>query len=377
VKILVFGGSFDPPHRGHAALLRAGARRLRPDLILVVPAWRNPQKGRRPEDSADRAAMARLGLVEELPAGPRRRARVDLTELRGAKPVYTAATLRRLARAHRGAELHFLTGWDAAVSLPSWGGAKALPKLARWWTARRPGEGGKLPRFVRVLPDRMPDVSSSEVRARLTLGEDAPELLTPAVRAHIARRRLYGLDRLEKLAEMLAPARFEHSRCVARLAGALARRWGLDEGKALLAGLLHDCGRSVPVPRMGAYARRRRLKMPALAETARHNPVALHAHISEDLCRRTFGVDDAEVLSAVRKHTLADAEMSPLDRALYVADCCSEDRTYPEAAGLRRLAFDDLDEAARACMANKIRWCVEDGAWLNPLTLTAWNSLIA
>jgi predicted HD superfamily hydrolase involved in NAD metabolism len=128
---------------------------------------------------------------------------------------------------------------------------------------------------------------------------------------------------------------------------------------------------------MGAYARARRLKVPLLAETARLEPVALHAHLSEDLCKRRFGVRDAEVLSAVRKHTLGDPEMSLLDKIVYVADACSEDRRYPEAAGLRRLAFDDLDDACKACMANKLRWCVERQLWIHPLAVCAWNSLAA
>ncbi len=221
----------------------------------------------------------------------------------------------------------------------------------------------------------MPDVSSTEIRARLLLDEDASSLLVPAVRDLIERRKLYGAGRLEKLSRMLKPQRFEHSLSVARLAGALARRWGADEEKALLAGLLHDCGRSVPVERMGAYARSRRLKAPERELTARLNPIALHAHISEDLCKRRFGVDDPEILSAVRKHTLGDAAMSLLDKVVYVADACSEDRSYPEAAGLRKRAFDDLDEAHKACVSNKLRWCLEEDRWIHPLALSAWNSL--
>ncbi|HEX4047279.1 MAG TPA: nicotinate (nicotinamide) nucleotide adenylyltransferase, partial [Elusimicrobiota bacterium] len=57
MKVLVFGGSFDPPHRGHAALLAAAAARVRPDRILVVPAFHAPLK----EDGVARAAAQRLG----------------------------------------------------------------------------------------------------------------------------------------------------------------------------------------------------------------------------------------------------------------------------------------------------------------------------
>jgi nicotinate-nucleotide adenylyltransferase len=372
LKILVYGGTFDPPHKGHAALLKAAVKAARPDLTLVVPNVRNPLKTDAPLAGEERAALCKLGLLDSQP-----HAWLDLSELEGGKPAFTVDTLARLSRSFPGARLDFLTGWDSALSFSRWKDTARLKRLARWWTARRPGSSGALSPHFRVLPGLMPDVSATEIRARLLVGDDVSGLVAPAVADYLEKKGLYGLSRVEELRGMLSPSRFEHSRCVGRLAGALARRWGLDEGKALLAGLLHDCGRSVPVPRMGAYAKARKLRVPALTQTARQNPVALHAHISEDLCRRRFKISDREVLSAVRKHTLADAVMSPLDRLLYVADCCSADRTYPEAAGLRKLAFDDLDEAARACMANKIRWCVEDGKWLHPLTLTAWNSLTA
>lgn len=377
MKILVFGGSFDPPHKGHAALLSAAARAVDPDVVLVVPAWRNPLKDKRPAAAEDRLAMLDAGVLEALPGQWRRRAWVHTAELSSGRPVYTVDTLTQLAKDFPKAELHFAVGWDSAAGFRAWKDPERLKRLARWWTARRPGAEGEPPSFFTRLKAPMPAVSSSEIRARLFVGDDAGDMLAPAVRAHIQLRKLYGAARLEKLKALLSPQRFEHSRAVARLSGALARRWGLDEERALLAGLLHDCGRGVPVPKMGAYARKRRLAVPHREKTARLQPVALHAHISEDLARRRFGVRDEEALSAIRKHTLGDARMSPLDRVVYVADCCSADRAYPEAAAFRKLAFDDLDEALKACIGNKLRWCLEQDAWIHPLTLSAWNSLFA
>ncbi|MDE2491466.1 MAG: nicotinate (nicotinamide) nucleotide adenylyltransferase, partial [Elusimicrobia bacterium] len=57
MRTLVFGGSFDPPHRGHAALLAAAARRLRPGRILIVPAWSAPLKDAAPSAPAEERAV--------------------------------------------------------------------------------------------------------------------------------------------------------------------------------------------------------------------------------------------------------------------------------------------------------------------------------
>ena len=375
MKILAFGGSFDPPHKGHAALLSAAARAVDPDIILVVPAWRNPLKARLPASAQDRLEMIRLGVLAGLPGQWRRRAWIYTGELSSGRPVYTVDTLALLAREFPACELHFAVGWDAAAEFSAWKQPGRLKSLARWWTARRPGACGEPPSFFRRLRAPMPAVSSSEIRAQLLLGDDSSGMVSDAVSAYIHKRRLYDFGRLARLKRMLGAERFEHSRLVARLAGALARRWGVDEQSALLAGLLHDCGRSIPVAGMARYARRRRLPAPHREETARPQPLLLHAYISADLCRRRFGVRDPAILSAVRKHNLGGSPMSRLDTIIYVADACSQDRAYLEAAELRRTAFDDLEQARKVCVRQKLRHCLDQGVWIHPETLNAWNRL--
>lgn len=376
MRILVFGGTFDPPHRGHLALLEAAATAVRPDKILVVPGWQTPLKGSKPSaPPAARAALARLGLVEPLPRPWRARAAVDERECRARRKVYTVETLEALKRAYSKAELHFACGSDAAASFPRWKDPVRLMQLAQWWTASRPGAPAAAPPHFKVLQHPMPAVSSTELRRRLALGEPTGQALVAGVAREIGRRKLYGAGLRDALERSLSTERYEHTLAVAQLADDLARRWGEDPDKARLAGLLHDCGRSVPVAKLADYARKRRLDVPRLSETAARAPLLLHAYVSEDLARRKFGVDDPEVLSAVRKHTLGDRRMSRLDRVLFVADSCSADRAYEGVAELRRSAFQDLDEAFEKSLGNKIRHVTEARGWLHPAALEAWNSL--
>ena len=60
-----------------------------------------------------------------------------------------------------------------------------------------------------------------------------------------------------------------------------------------------------------------------------------------------------------------------------MADACCEDRVFPEAPALRQLAFQDLDQAFSACLLNKLTNALNCGSWLHPLTVTAWNTLVA
>lgn len=374
MRMLIFGGSFDPPHRGHEALLKAACTRLRPARVLIVPAWHAPLKAAPNAPAAQRLALLREGLLKRLPRGLRRRTRIDPAELKSRRRVYTVETLQRLKRRHPKAELHFLTGSDSAASFERWKDPKTLRALAGWWTGLRPGSQAGVPKFFGRLPGRFPDVSSTEIRRKLALG-DKPYGLTPSVLKRIYKRGLYGTRVVRVLHERLSSFRFTHTLAVARLSEALAKRWGENTEKARLAGLLHDCGRMVALPNMAEYARKKRLPMPSAKGAERHAPLLFHAHISSDLARREFGVEDPEVLSAVRKHTLGDRRMSRLDRVLYVADACSEDRDYPGAAALRRAAFQDLDAAFRRCVSSKIAHALSRGGWLHPTTVSLWNSL--
>ena len=375
MRILVFGGSFDPPHLGHAALLSAAARAVKPGRILIVPAYQAPLKDRPATGASERLAMIRLGLLRALPARWRRAARIDHGELRLKRRVYTIDTLKRLAKSHPGAELHFAVGSDAAASFDSWKEPARLRRMCRWWSARRSKNSRAIPAFFKRLPGRMPEISSTELRELLASGEDVSASLAPAVRAYIGRRGLYGTGLLRSLEGLLPPDRMAHTLAVTRLAEKLARRWGEDPAKARLAALLHDCGRALSGPSMKSYARRRRLKVPALKEIIRRRPLLLHAYIGADLARRRFGVTDPAVLSAIRKHTLGGREMSRLDRLLYVADAASEDRGHPGAKALRQKAFRDLGGAFRDCVRDKLGHARASSSWIHPTTLSLWNSL--
>lgn len=370
MKILVYGGSFDPPHLGHSKLLNAACARLRPDRIEIVPAFRSPFKGTATAPTSARVAMARAGLLELLPARWRGKARINLTEIRARRQVYTYETLARLK-----GERHFVCGQDSACSFPRWKNAKDLERLATWWYGRRPGSRGRIPAHFRRIPGSFPDVSSTELRSALALGRDCSDFLHPSVARIIDERGLYGWKLLARLRETLSPERFEHTLNVASLAESLAARHGAAPESALLAGLLHDMGRRFNPAGVARYVKAHRVEVPREERVLALEPMLAHAYVSADLAKKEFAVDDEEVLEAVRRHTLGAARMSPLDKVLYVADACSADRSHPGVAKTRALAFKDLDAALKRCVKEKLAHARARGAWIHPLTLRLWNSL--
>ncbi|MGB8907656.1 MAG: bis(5'-nucleosyl)-tetraphosphatase (symmetrical) YqeK [Candidatus Cybelea sp.] len=138
--------------------------------------------------------------------------------------------------------------------------------------------------------------------------------------------------------------RYAHSVRVARCAEILAQRHSLDSRKARLAGMLHDLARLYTPERLLAESASRRFPIDA---AAREHPVLLHARLGAAIARERFGVEDADVLSAIEKHTTGAQEMSPLDQAVYLADSLEPGRRFPERGALWELALRDLDAAMR------------------------------
>lgn len=162
--------------------------------------------------------------------------------------------------------------------------------------------------------------------------------------------------------------RYAHSVRVARCADILAQRHGADSGKARLAGLLHDLARLYSPERLVAECEDRGIPIDA---AERLHPTLLHAKLGAAIARERFGVRDAQVLSAIEKHTTAAAEMSPLDCIVYLADSLEPHRAFPERADLWNLARTDLAAAMRSVLLLTMRHNARKGVATVPATLAA------
>ncbi len=162
--------------------------------------------------------------------------------------------------------------------------------------------------------------------------------------------------------------RFAHTIRVARLADTLAQAHGLDARAARTAGLLHDLARLFSGERLIAECETRGMPIDTFE---RANPIVLHARLGAELARELFGVEEPAVLSAIAKHTVGAAEMSPLDCVVYLADALEPGREFPERAGLAALAGRDLSAAMRATLEASMRYLQKQGMAVAPQTLEA------
>lgn len=195
-----FGGSFDPPHRGHLAVARAAADRFSLDSVLLVPTGRQPLK----PEGAVASYDDRLAMVELLCKGDARlqASRLEAPAAAGGAPNYTVDTLARLKEEQPESELFVIVGADAFHQLPRWRSPERLLTLADWIVVTRPrhaAEAGslQLPPLsdaargrVHLLSSVDEPASATAAREALARGEDY-DGLTPEVLGYIREHDLY------------------------------------------------------------------------------------------------------------------------------------------------------------------------------------------
>ena len=168
--------------------------------------------------------------------------------------------------------------------------------------------------------------------------------------------------------ERLSPKRYGHTLRVADTAQDLALAHGLDPDRARLAALLHDAAREVPLKECLDLAERWGLPV---GEPERESPKLLHGPVAAELARRELGVQDDEVLDAVREHTTGRPGMGLLSLVLFVADKIEPAREYPSVENLRRLAREDLRGAAAESLRRSIAHNEERGRPTHPASIEA------
>ena len=181
----------------------------------------------------------------------------------------------------------------------------------------------------------------------------------------------------EKIKEILKARlnekRYYHSLCVADESKRLAIKYGIDSEKAYTAGLLHDITKNT--------SQEEQLKIledfGIIADSITKNSEKLwHAVSGAAYIKYVLGVTDAEIIDAVRYHTTAKADMSPLGIILYLADFTSLDRDYEDVNVMREKVDTSLTEAMRYALSYTINELVGKGSQIHPDTVAAYNQYI-
>lgn len=177
----------------------------------------------------------------------------------------------------------------------------------------------------------------------------------------------------EFLVKNLSEKRVNHVLGVANTAKELAILNNEDENKAELAAMLHDIAKEMPIDEQLKILSDNNFK---ITEIDKASPQVLHGFVGEFIARDKFAIDDEAILKAVAYHTTGKADMTTLEKIIYIADYIEPTRDYPGVDTLRKVTYKDLNEGVLMGLNNTIRLLLDKDAVIHPLTIEARNYLV-
>ena len=378
-RIGIYGGTFNPPHLGHIGAARCAAKALGLDKLLVIPDRIAPHK-QLPADSPTpehRLAMLCLSLADEPGM------EVSDLELKREGISYTYQTVEQLREQYPQAKLYLLMGTDMFTSFHQWRNPERIWSNATLAVFCR-GEKGEKEAIARqkknleeqgaeveLIDNPVLTISSSDLR-RMIVFRCADSFLPAGVGDYIRAHGFYGASRdyrnlpMEELEQvvtgLLKKSRVNHVLGCRDTAVELAKRWGADVTDAARAGILHDITKAIDGPLQltlcGEYGT-------ILDDFSKRYPKTLHALTGSLVAERIFGENQA-VVSAIRHHTTGKANMSLLEKIIYVADYMEPCRDFPGVEKLRELAFSDIDAALKLGLEMTLVHLANQGSEVSP-----------
>lgn len=387
MKIGIYGGTFNPIHIGHMAAAKFAAEYLALDLLYLIPAGLPPHKALAEDTPATEHRMNMVRLAASAISGSAKA--LDIELCRTGKS-YTVDTLRYIRELHPEDELYFLMGTDMFLTFQKWYQPEEIARMCticafgrseadteELFAVQRDYLAAALgAKAITLVLPQIVEISSTELREKLRSGEGR-EYLHPMVYGYILREGLYGTARdLKTLTledfrcaalSMLKPSRVPHVLGTEETAAKLALRWGVDEETARRAALLHDCTKKFNREQHLALCRQYNI---ALDEMEQQEEKLLHAKTGAILAEVVFGVDSA-VRQAIEYHTTGKADMTTLEKIIYLADYIEPTRNFCDLTQLRALAMEDLDRAMLQSFTMSVAELERKGGLVHPNSVQA------
>lgn len=172
------------------------------------------------------------------------------------------------------------------------------------------------------------------------------------------------------LEKMLTPKRLKHTLGVAKAAKALAIKYGADVDKAVKAALLHDICKCYDSNELDGKIIEYGLPNKYLGK-----PKLSHSKVGAEFAKRELGINDLEILDAIRFHTTGRENMTKIEEIIYLSDMIEENRQYKGVERLRELAEVDLELACQASLEDSIMFLEAENANIDKDTILAMKWL--
>ena len=371
-KLIFFGGTFDPPHNEHIAELKAAIEETGAEKAIVMLTSSPPHKETFFKASdADRLEMCRLAF------GDVRGVEVSDFEINVGGKSYSYVTLDYLKKKYPDYEILFLMGTDMLASFDKWKYPERILSLATPLLCERTGDGETKEVTLRSFEEKFgvearalkyvgKEVSSTEIKFRIMLGLSTDDMLKSAVNEYIGRHSVYKADKFFAFVkENEKPKRVEHTLGVMLMAKEIAAsecNGNVSQRKAILAALLHDCGKYLSPEDYPEC------KIP----DGTPEPV-IHQYLGAYIAEKVLGVEDEEVIDAIRYHTTGRPDMTLLGKIIFTADMIERGRTYDGVERLRQITKENFENGFKEALRRSLEFVTESGRPICGLTKEAYD----
>ncbi|MBQ4370119.1 MAG: nicotinate (nicotinamide) nucleotide adenylyltransferase [Oscillospiraceae bacterium] len=379
MRIGIFGGSFNPPHLGHINSAETACRSLGLDKVLLIPAGIPPHK--RIASGSPEAGM-RLELLKAASEG-REWAECSDIEIKRPGASYTIDTILELKSLMPDAQFVLLMGTDMIATFEQWKSFEEIISLVEIGAFARADKDEETIRKkleelrekygakASVVKTQVLEISSTELRS-LLCERKGREFFPDSEYSFIIKNRLYGAKPdyawlREKAYAMLKPSRIPHVQGAERAAEELALRWGEDIDEAKTAAILHDITKKLSLQEQLLICEKYDIILNYLEKDSAK---LLHPITGAAVSRGEFGVSDA-VYSAIRWHTTGRPQMTKLEKVVYLADYIEPTRDFDGIDTIRKLAFENMDEAVLYGLGLTAESLREKNDEIHPVSLAA------
>ena len=197
MKILIFGGTFNPVHNGHIAMCKAAQKVVNPDLTLIIPTYMPPHKAVKGHllSGEERIRLCRLAFDGFY------NTEVSDIEIKAEQKSYSVITLTKLHEIYPDAEIYMLCGADMFLTLKTWFKYEEIIKLTAICAVPRDGGLAELEKYKNsveadggkciIIDTPTVEISSTEIREAINSGGNADGMLPKNVLDYITKHNLF------------------------------------------------------------------------------------------------------------------------------------------------------------------------------------------
>lgn len=302
-KLIIFGGSFDPIHKGHVEIAKRALKKINANKLIFVPCKNHPDSKVLSATDQQRYDMVKLA-ISSYPEFEVSRFEIDRQQIS-----YTIDTILHIKENYKDYQLYLLIGYDQLISFEHWHRFEEILDNVKIICHPRKVKKEEIKevnfRYINIKNFNI-NTSSTELRTK-----PKRKYLDPKVLKYINDKGIYARDRL---ALVVSDYRLEHCLRVGKIAADLAKslKYYTLIDKAYVAGVYHDYAKEVPKEECLKYARKLKIKN-FISWKVLHGPIAAHL-IYKDLL-----IDDYQVITAVKNHVIPE-DFSTLTKIVFCAD---------------------------------------------------------